>query len=653
MTTASQEAGQDEGRREEAPLETLPPEERLFRMRHSAAHVLAEAVLEMFPEAKYAIGPPIEHGFYYDFDLPRPLTPEDLTRLERRMRGTVHRDVPIEGHWIPKHEARAIFANQPYKLEMIDEIEDETVGHFRHAEFDDLCRGGHTERTGQIGAFALTHSAGAYWRGDERRPMLQRIYGALFPTQEELDAWLAAREEAERRDHRRLGRELELFTSSELVGQGLPTLLPKGATIRRLLEDWVLGLERRAGYQHVYSPVLGKVDLYKRSGHWDRRAGYQHVYSPVLGKVDLYKRSGHWDHYQDAMFPPMQLDHDELVLRPMNCPHHILAYETQLHSYRDLPLRIAEFGTMYRYERSGVVGGLSRVRAMSLNDAHIFCTPDQIKSEFAGVMRLVEEVYAVLGITEYSYRLSLGDPADTEKFVGNDAMWELGERVLSEAMDELGLDYVTAQGEAAFYGPKLDIQIRDMLGREETMSTIQVDFHLPEQFGLRYIGEDGAEHRPVIVHRGVLGTAERMMAYLIELYAGAFPVWLAPVQATVIPIADRHVDYAREVRDALLALDLRVEVDDGGDRMGAKIRKAQLQKVPYMLVVGDREAEANTVSVRHRVLGDLGATPLAEVVARIASERDAKSLDPEAAPPAGTRGRVAAQSRLAYASPLS
>ena len=600
----SPDAALAEDHREEAPLETLTPEERLFRMRHSAAHVLAEAVIEMFPEGKYAIGPPIEHGFYYDFELPRPLTPEDLARIERRMRRTVKRNVPIEGRWIPKDEARAIFAEQPYKLELIDEIEDETVGHFRHAKFDDLCRGGHTERTGQVGAFKLTHSAGAYWRGDERRPMLQRIYGALFPTQEELDAWIEARADAERRDHRRLGRELELFTSSELVGQGLPTLLPKGATIRRLLEDYVLGLERRAGYQHVYSPVLGKVDLYKRSGHWE--------------------------HYQENMFPPMQLEHDELVLRPMNCPHHILVYETQLHSYRDLPLRIAEFGTMYRFERSGVVGGLSRVRAMSLNDAHIFCTPDQIKSEFAGVMRLVEEVYAVLGITEYSYRLSLRDPADTEKYVGNDAMWELGQRMLSEALDDLALDYVTAEGEAAFYGPKLDIQIRDLLGREETMSTIQVDFHLPEQFGLRYIGEDGAEHRPVILHRGVLGTAERMMAHLIELYAGAFPVWLAPVQATVIPIADRHIDYAREVRDALLELDLRVAVDDGGDRMGAKIRKAQLQKIPYMLVVGDREAEARAVSLRHRALGDLGATPLDEAVARIAGERDAKSLDPEA-----------------------
>ena len=599
-----QDAAED-GRREETPLAELPPEERLFRQRHSAAHILAEAVLELFPDAKYAIGPPIENGFYYDFELPRPLTPEDLTKLEQRMRRSVKRNLPIEGEWIAKDAARRIFAEQPYKLELIDEIEGDTVGHFRHGEFDDLCRGGHTETTGQVGAFKLTHVAGAYWRGDEHRPMLQRIYGAQFAKQEELDAHLAAREEAERRDHRRLGRELELFTSSEIVGQGLPTLLPKGATIRRLLEEYILGLERKAGYQHVYSPVLAKVDLYKRSGHWD--------------------------HYQEHMFPPMQLEHDELVLRPMNCPHHILVYETQLHSYRDLPLRIAEMGTMYRFERSGVVGGLSRVRAMALNDAHIFCTPDQIKSEFASVMQLVEEVYTTLGISEYSYRLSLRDPADTEKYVGDDAMWEFGQRVLREALDELGLDYVTAEGEAAFYGPKLDIQIRDLLGREETMSTIQVDFHLPNQFELRYIGEDGAEHRPVILHRGVLGTAERMMAHLIELYAGAFPVWLAPVQATVIPIADRHLEYASEVRDALLARDLRVEVDDGGDRMGAKIRKAQLQKVPYMLVVGDREAEARQVSLRHRALGDLGATGLAEVAERIARERDERSLDPEPA----------------------
>ena len=586
---------------EEQRFEGLPADERLFRQRHSAAHVLAEAVLEMFPEAKYAIGPPIEHGFYYDFDLPRPLTPDDLETLEQRMHISVERDLPIVGEQIPKDEARRIFASQPYKLELIDDIEDPTVGYFRHGEFQDLCRGGHTERTGQLGAFKLTHVAGAYWRGDEHRPMLQRIYGALFPTPEELHAHLAAREAAERRDHRRLGREMDLFASNDLVGQGLPFMLPKGATVRRLLERYIVDLELAAGYQHVYSPVLGKVDLYQTSGHWE--------------------------HYQENMFPPMALEHEQLVLRPMNCPHHILIYQHGLHSYRELPIRIAEVGTMYRYERSGVVGGLSRVRAMALNDAHIFLRPDQIKQEFAAVMRLVERVYSDLGITDYRYRLSLRDPADTEKYVQNDAMWELGERVLREALQELDLPYYEGPGEAAFYGPKVDIQIRDPLGREETLSTIQVDFHLPEQFGLRYIGEDGHEHRPVILHRGVIGTLERMIAYLIELYEGRFPLWLAPVQAVVIPIADRHLDYAREVEAALRNTGLRAEVDAGPDRMGAKIRQAQLQKIPYMLVVGDREAEAHAVGVRTRSGGDLGAMPLEGLVARLVQERDARVID--------------------------
>ena len=586
---------------EDVRFEALPAEERLFRQRHSAAHVLAEAVLEMFPDAKYAIGPPIEHGFYYDFDLPRPLTPNDLDTLGQRMRVSVQRDLPIAGEQIPKDEARRIFAGQPYKLELIDDIEDATVGYFRHGEFQDLCRGGHTERTGQLGAFKLTHVAGAYWRGDEHRPMLQRIYGALFPTQEELDAHLAAREEAERRDHRRLGRELELFASDDLVGQGLPFMLPKGATVRRVLERYIVDLELAGGYQHVYSPVLGKVDLYQTSGHWE--------------------------HYQENMFPPMSLEHEQLVLRPMNCPHHILIYQHGLHSYRELPIRIAEVGTMYRYERSGVVGGLSRVRAMALNDAHIFLRPDQIKQEFAAVMQLVERVYADLGITDYRYRLSLRDPADTEKYVQNDTMWELGERVLREALHELDLPYYEGLGEAAFYGPKVDIQIRDPLGREETLSTVQVDFHLPEQFGLRYIGEDGQEHRPVILHRGVIGTLERMMAYLIELYEGKFPLWLAPVQAVVIPIADRHLDYTHEVETALRGAGLRAEVAAGPDRMGAKIRQAQLQKIPYMLVVGDREAEARAVGVRTRSGGDLGAMPLEELIARLVTERDSRAIE--------------------------
>ena len=571
----------------------------LYRQRHSAAHIMAEAVLTLFPDAKYAIGPPIENGFYYDFELPRPLTPEDLEAIDALMRKSIAADKPFVKSEASKAEARAFFADQPFKLELIDGIADPAVGICKHGDFTDLCGYPHVESTARVGAFKLTNVAGAYWRGDEHRPMLQRIYGVMFPTEPELEAHLERLEDAARRDHRRLGRELDLFTSNELIGQGLPLWLPKGATVRRLLEEYILAEERRAGYEHVYSPHLGKVDLYHTSGHWE--------------------------HYKENMFPPMALEHEEVVLRPMNCPHHILIYAAKLHSYRELPVRIAELGTMYRYERSGVVGGLSRVRAMTLNDAHIFCTSEQIKSEFAGVMRLVEKAYGRLGITDYSYRLSLRDPADTEKYVQNDAMWEMGERVLREAMTELGLPFQEAQGEAAFYGPKLDIQIRDALGREETMSTIQIDFHLPNQFELEYVGEDGQHHRPVIIHRGVLGTMERMVAYLIELYAGAFPLWLAPVQATLIPIADRHIDYCKEVAARLRAADLRAEVDERGERMQAKIRDAQLQKVPYMLVAGDRDIAAGAVSVRTRGGDDLGAVAVADLIER---------LQAEAAPPA-------------------
>ena len=587
--------------------EPMSREDRLYRMRHSAAHIMAEAVLEMFPEAKFAIGPPIDNGFYYDFQLPRALTPEDLPEVESRMRKRLKSDVLFEYSEMSKDDALKQFASQPFKVELIEGIADgETISLYKQGAFLDLCEGPHVERTGQVAPFKLTSVAGAYWRGDEKRPMLQRIYGVMFETQEELDDYLARVEDAARRDHRKLGRELDLFTSSELVGSGLPSLLPKGATVRRLLEEYILKQERDAGYQHVYTPVLGKVDLYKTSGHWE--------------------------HYRDSMYPPMALEHEELVLRPMNCPHHILIYEHKQHSYRELPVRIAEMGTMYRYEKSGVVGGLSRVRAINLNDAHIFCTPDQIKPEFAGVMRLVERAYATLGITDYSYRLSLGDRADTEKYVQNDEMWELGERVLREAMQELGLPFYEAPGEAAFYGPKLDIQIRDVLGREETMSTIQVDFHLPNQFDLSYIGEDGAKLRPVILHRGVIGATERMMAYLIELYAGAFPAWLAPVQAVVIPIADRHADYAHEVLTSLRAADMRVEIDARSERMNAKIRDAQLQKIPYMLVVGDREAEAQAVAVRTRAGEDLKSMPVFQFIDRLRDEV-ATAMDPESAGP--------------------
>ena len=580
-------------------LKAMPKEERLHRMRHSAAHIMAEAVLGLLPGAKFAIGPAIEHGFYYDFELPRSLGSEELGEIEKRMRRTIKANHPFVHREIGKEEARRLFADQPYKLELIDGIEDDKLSLYEHGPFTDLCEGPHVERTGQVGAFKLTNIAGAYWRGDEHNTMLQRIYGALFETPQELEEHLQRIEEAQRRDHRRLGRELELFTTHELIGAGLPLWLPKGATVRRLLEEYITGLERQAGYMHVYTPHLAKRELYETSGHWE--------------------------HFKDDMFPPMALEHEEMVLRPMNCPHHILIYSSKLHSYRDLPIRIAEMGTMYRYEKSGVVGGLSRVRAMTLNDAHIFCTPDQVKTEFSNVMRLVERAYETLGITDYSYQLSLRDPANTEKYAPNDAMWETAEPMLREAMDDLGLTYTEAIGEAAFYGPKLDIQLADILGREETFSTVQIDFHLPERFDLSYIGEDGKEHRPVIIHRGVISTMERMVAYLIELYAGAFPLWLAPVQAVVIPIADRHIEYAQGVVDELRAADLRVELDDRGERMQAKIRDAQLQKVPYMLVVGDRERDASAVAVRQRDGSNLGALPVFQVIDRLKDEVTTRS----------------------------
>jgi threonyl-tRNA synthetase len=586
----------------------------LYRLRHSAAHIMAQAVLEMFPEAQFAIGPPIRDGFYYDFDLPRSLTPDDLVAIEARMRHIIAEGYPFEYREITTAEAKTIFADQPYKLELINGLlgggEDEygersaepvKLSIYRDGEFVDLCRGPHVKNTSQINpdAIKLMSVAGAYWRGDESKPMLQRIYGTAWETAEELEQYLWRVEEAKRRDHRRIGRELGLFANHELIGTGLPLWLPKGATVRRILEEYIVEEERKAGYLHVYTP-----DLAKR---------------------ELYEVSGHWGHYKEEMFPSIKLEHEEMVLRPMNCPHHILIYASQAHSYRDLPMRIAELGTMYRYERSGVASGLSRVRAMTLNDAHIFCRPDQIKEEFANVMRLVERAYAALGITDYGYRLSLRDPEDVAKYVANDAMWEMAEQVLTEVMDDLGLPYTRAPGEAAFYGPKLDIQFRDVMGHEETISTIQIDFHLPNQFELSFVGEDGQDHRPVIIHRAVISTLERMVAYLIELYEGAFPVWLAPTQAVLIPITDRHVTYARHVAERLFGAGYRVEVDDRSKRMGAKIRDAQLQKVPYMLVVGDREIESEGVAVRLRSGEDLGGMYVDDFIARIQAVIEAKT----------------------------
>jgi threonyl-tRNA synthetase len=587
----------------DAKLEILTTRniEALEVYRHSTAHLLAAAVLELFPETKLGIGPPIESGFYYDFQRADPFTPEDLEKIEKRMWEIQARDLPYERKYTKKDEGLKLYSDQPMKVELIAERAGEIFSEYTLGPgFIDFCRGPHVPSTKKIKAFKLLSVAGAYWKGSEKNAQLQRIYGTAFFSKKDLEDYLARLEEAKKRDHRKLGKELELFTVNEAVGAGLPLWLPKGATIRRILEDYIVAKERAQGYEHVYSPDLAKVDLYMRSGHWE--------------------------HYHEDMFPPMQLEHEQMVLRPMNCPHHILIYEAKKHSYRELPVRIAELGTMYRYERSGVLSGLSRVRAMTLNDAHIFCMPEQIKEEFSSVMKLVEECYKDLGITKYSYRLSLRDPANKEKYVDNDEMWDMGENILRETMNSLGLPYKEAKGEAAFYGPKVDIQFADVMGHEETYSTIQLDFHLPNQFKLEYVGADGKEHRPVMIHRGVISTMERMVSYLIELYGGAFPLWLAPVQATVLPITDRNVEYARKVHARVEAAGLRSHLDDRNEKVNLKIREAQLQKVPYMLVVGDREAESETVSVRHRKHADMGAKPLEQFVEEVCKLVESKNV---------------------------
>jgi threonyl-tRNA synthetase len=586
----------------DAKLEILTTKnpKALVVYRHSTAHLLAAAVLELFPETQLGIGPPTEAGFYYDFQRDQKFTPDDLDKIEAKMWELQKQNLPFERKLTRKEDGLAKYAGDWMKRELIQEKADEVFSEYTLGpDFIDFCRGPHVPSTEKLKAFKLLSIAGAYWKGSEKNPQLQRIYGTAFFTKKDLDDYLNRLEEAKKRDHRRLGKELELFTVNEAVGAGLPLWLPKGATVRRVLEEYILERERETGYQHVYTPDLAKIELYKRSGHWE--------------------------HYHEDMFPPMDLENEQMVLRPMNCPHHILVFETKKHSYRDLPVRIAELGTMYRYERSGVLSGLSRVRCMTLNDAHIFCTPDQIKEEFTSVMKLVERAYLDLGITQYRYQLSLRDKANKEKYVDNDEMWALGERVLREAMDSLGLPYIEAPGEAAFYGPKLDIQLADVMGHEETYSTIQVDFHLPSQFGLSYVGPDGKEHRPVMIHRAIVSTMERMISYLIELYGGAFPLWLSPVQAVVLPITDKQIEYAKEVLDKLIAAGIRAELDSRSEKVNLKIRDAQLQKVPYMLVVGGREAESGQVSVRNRKHGDQGAKPLGEFIASIRELIDQKS----------------------------
>jgi threonyl-tRNA synthetase len=586
-------------------LLTEKDEETLKVVRHSAAHVMATAVLELFPETKLGHGPATDQGFFYDFYREKPFTPDDLAAIEKKMAEVVARDEKFLRESEPREEALEEFAREGefMKTHFVTRFTHpgDLVSFYRNGKFVDFCRGPHVPSTGRVKAVRIMSLSGAYWLGDEKNPQLQRIYGTAFFSQKDLDAYLARIEDAKRRDHRRLGKELELFTVSEDVGSGLPLWLPKGATIRRLLEEYILQREREMGYEHVYTPSLAKVDLYVRSGHWA--------------------------HYHEDMFPPMKLENEEMVLRPMNCPHHILVYESKPRSYRDLPVKLAELGTMYRYERSGALSGLSRVRCMTLNDAHIFCTPDQIKEEFSKVMQLVEQAYRDLGITQYTYRLSLRDPKNKEKYVDNDEMWNLGERVLREALDSLGLPYRESIGDAAFYGPKLDIQLADVMGHEETYSTIQVDFHLPSQFGLTYTGADGKPHRPVMIHRAIVSTMERMISYLIELYAGAFPLWLAPVQVGLVPISERHHDYAWAVKKELMAAGLRVEIDDRNEKMNAKIRDFANQKTPYILIMGDKEAESHAVSVRARAKGDQGSVTVAEFVAKAQELVASKSIE--------------------------
>ena len=581
-------------------LSELPQDERLSRMRHSAAHVLAEAMVELMPEAELGIGPPIESGFYYDFRLPRPLTADDLATLEARMRKSMKGKHAFVMDSLSKAEAEQQWASQPFKLDLLADLDEGNATQCTHAKFTDLCRGGHVNDTSEIGVFKLMSIAGAYWRGSEKNPMLQRVYGALFESADELAAYEQQIEDARRRDHRRIGKELKLFEIMDEIGPGHVMWLPAGATVRRELLRWIEDLEIERGYSHVITPAVAKRELYVRSGHWD--------------------------HYQEAMYPVMERDGEEYVLRPMNCPHHIMIYANEQHSYRELPIRIAEVGNMHRWEKSGQLTGMSRVRIMALNDAHIFCAnTQQVEDEVEGVLRLMEEVYATLGLTKYSYRLSLGDPKDTEKYVDDPDMWATGEALLRRVLQKVGLEFHEAAGEAAFYGPKIDVEFATAQGKDETLVTVQVDFHLPNQFQLEFIGEDGERHQPIIVHRGIISTMERMVALLIEEYEGNFPVWLSPVQAVVIPIADRHKEYAAEVAALLKAQRLRVEVDVRNERMNGKIRDAQLRKIPYMLVVGDREAEAQAASLRVRGGGDLGAVPVTEIVERLRTERDTKA----------------------------
>lgn len=563
--------------KQDGAIEIITPgsEEALEVLRHSTAHLMAQALKRLYGDVKFGVGPVIEGGFYYDFDMDDKVSSDDFDKIEKTMKQIVNENHKIVREVVSKEKAKDFFKDDPYKLELIDAIpEDESVTLYTQGEFTDLCRGVHVPSTSKIKEFKLLSTAGAYWRGNSDNKMLQRIYGTAFFDKKDLKAHLKMLEERRERDHRKIGKDLELFTNNQLVGAGLPLWLPNGATIRREIERYIVDKEVSMGYDHVYTPVLANVDLYKTSGHWD--------------------------HYQEDMFPAMKLDEDEaMVLRPMNCPHHMMIYKNKPHSYRELPIRIAELGTMHRYEASGAVSGLQRVRGMTLNDSHIFVRPDQIKEEFKRVVNMIQDVYKDFGFEDYRFRLSYRDPEDKHKYFDDDEMWEKAESMLKEASDELGLTYEEAIGEAAFYGPKLDVQVKTAMGKEETLSTAQLDFLLPERFDLTYIGQDGEQHRPVVIHRGVVSTMERFVAFLTEETKGAFPTWLAPMQVEIIPVnIDLHYDYARLLQDELKSQGVRVEIDDRNEKMGYKIREAQMKKIPYQIVVGDQEVEHQEVNVR-------------------------------------------------------
>jgi threonyl-tRNA synthetase len=570
-------------------------DEQIARMRHSTSHIMAEAVQCLFPEAKFGIGPMIENGFYYDFELPRSLAPDDLPVIEIKMREIIRQDVPFVTEKIGKEKARKVFATQPYKLELIDEIADTSVTMYKQGSFTDLCRGPHLASTGEVKIFKLTHVAGAYWRGDEKRPMLQRIYGVAFESQKELDDYLSLQAEAAKRDHRKLGKELDLFSIHEEIGPGLICWHPKGASIRRIIEDF------------------WKAEHIKR--------GYDVVYTPHIAKLELWKTSGHWEFYRDYLFSPMEIEGQQYMLKPMNCLGHILIYKSQLRSYRNLPLRYAELGTVYRYERTGVLYGLARVRGFTQDDAHIFCRPDQVEEEVTEVLNLAQFMMSSFGFGEYELLLS----TRPGKYAGTVSMWEEATGALKHVLEKLELHYEVDPGEGVFYGPKIDIKLKDAVGHVWQGPTIQVDFNLPQRFNVCYIGEDGLEHNVVMIHRTVLGSMERFLACLVEHYGGAFPVWLSPVQATIVPIADRHVGYAHEIESDFRNDGIRVRVDDRSERMNLKIREAQLEKVPYMLIVGDKEMASSSVSLRLRSGDDLGLETAVQVKSRIKAAVEAKS----------------------------